>query len=96
MMRTRRLAALAVLLLCLCLPRSGRLGKAEGPGEDEASAVDLVNVMIGTAAEGQTFPATGVPFAMTQWTPQTRAGEGKCVAPYYAADTKIQGFRGIS
>ncbi len=59
-----------------------------------SSAVDLVNVMIGTAADGQTFPAAGVPFAMTQWTPQTRAGETKCVAPYYAADTKIQGFRG--
>jgi predicted alpha-1,2-mannosidase len=59
-----------------------------------SSAVDQVNVMIGTAAEGQTFPAAGVPFAMTQWTPQTQAGEGKCVAPYYAADTKIQGFRG--
>ncbi|WP_432432219.1 GH92 family glycosyl hydrolase [Granulicella arctica] len=55
---------------------------------------DQVNVMIGTAAEGQTFPATGVPFAMTQWTPQTHAGEVKCVAPYYAADTRIQGFRG--
>jgi len=35
-----------------------------------------------------------MPFAMTQWTPQTREGETKCVAPYYAADTKIQGFRG--
>src|SRR5438270_10055450 len=58
------------------------------------SLADEVNVMIGTAAEGQTFPATGVPFAMTQWTPQTRAGEVKCVAPYYAADTRIQGFRG--
>jgi len=57
-------------------------------------AVDLVNVMIGTAADGQTFPAAGVPFAMTQWTPQTRAGETKCVAPYYIADQRIQGFRG--
>jgi len=59
-----------------------------------SSNVDLVNVMVGTAADGQTFPATGVPFAMTQWTPQTRAGEEKCTAPYYAADTRIQGFRG--
>jgi predicted alpha-1,2-mannosidase len=59
-----------------------------------SSPVDVVNERIGTAGEGQTFPATGVPFAMTQWTPQTRAGEGKCVAPYYAADTRIQGFRG--
>ena len=56
--------------------------------------VDQVNVMVGTTADGQTFPATGVPFAMTQWTPQTRAGEVKCVPPYYAADTRIQGFRG--
>jgi predicted alpha-1,2-mannosidase len=55
--------------------------------------VDQVNVMVGTAADGQTFPATGVPFAMTQWTPQTRAGEVKCAPPYYAADTRIQGFR---
>jgi predicted alpha-1,2-mannosidase len=59
-----------------------------------ASVVDDVNGLIGTAAEGQTFPATGVPFAMTQWTPQTRAGEVKCVSPYYVADTRIQGFRG--
>jgi putative alpha-1,2-mannosidase len=67
---------------------------AVGFAQAGSSAVDLVNVMIGTAADGQTFPAAGVPFAMTQWTPQTRAGETKCVAPYYAADTKIQGFRG--
>jgi predicted alpha-1,2-mannosidase len=58
------------------------------------SLADRVNVLIGTSADGQTFPATGVPFAMTQWTPQTRAGETKCVAPYYVADTRIQGFRG--
>ncbi len=31
---------------------------------------------------------------MTQWTPQTRDGEAKCIAPYYANDTRIQGFRG--
>src|SRR6185503_17883164 len=48
----------------------------------------------GTGGEGQTFPATGVPFGMTQWTPQTREGERKCIAPYYAADSRIQGFRG--
>ena len=53
-----------------------------------------VNPLIGTAGEGQTYPSTGVPFGMTQWTPQTRDGEAKCVAPYYYADTKIQGFRG--
>jgi predicted alpha-1,2-mannosidase len=65
-----------------------------GPARSQTSPVDLVNVMIGTAGEGQTYPSAGVPFAMTQWTPQTRAGEKKCVAPYYASDTRIQGFRG--
>jgi predicted alpha-1,2-mannosidase len=56
--------------------------------------VDQVNPLIGTSAEGQTFPATGVPFGMTQWTPQTRDGEQKCISPYYFGDTRIQGFRG--
>ncbi|QDA62619.1 glycoside hydrolase family 92 protein [Hymenobacter jejuensis] len=40
-----------------------------------------------------TFPAVGVPFGMTQWTPQTRLTETKCVAPYYYADTLLTGFR---
>jgi len=55
---------------------------------------DLVNEYIGTAHEGQTFLSTGPPFAMTQWTPQTREGSAKCVAPYYATDHRLQGFRG--
>jgi predicted alpha-1,2-mannosidase len=80
-------AIAAALLLVLPPSSSTRQGPA-------MSLADQVNERIGTAAEGQTFPATGFPFAMTQWTPQTRAGEEKCVAPYYEADTRIQGFRG--
>jgi predicted alpha-1,2-mannosidase len=79
----------AILLLFTLTYSSQAFSKAADP-----SAADEVNVRIGTAADGQTFPATGFPFAMTQWTPQTRAGEDKCVAPYYAADKRIQGFRG--
>jgi len=58
------------------------------------AAVNSVKPLIGTDGSGMTFPAVGAPFGMTQWTPQTREGERKCVAPYYAADTRIQGFRG--
>ncbi|MEM6845266.1 MAG: GH92 family glycosyl hydrolase [Bacteroidota bacterium] len=74
------------------------------------SPLSLVNPLIGTAPSttetaqlhsesgselrGQTFPAVGVPFGMTQWTPQTRATEQKCLSPYYYQDTRIQGFRG--
>lgn len=60
----------------------------------QAGPVSYVNEVIGTANEGQTFLAAGPPFAMTQWGPQTRAGNVKCVAPNYAADKRIQGFRG--
>ncbi len=55
---------------------------------------DLVHPLVGTSAQGQTFPVAGVPFAMTDWTPQTRDGEAKCIAPYYFEDKRIQGFRG--
>lgn len=72
--------------------------------------VSYVNTLIGTAPattetsrshseagselKGQTMPAVSTPYAMTQWTAQTRATETKCVAPYYYNDPKIQGFRG--
>ncbi|MDE1163390.1 MAG: GH92 family glycosyl hydrolase [Acidobacteriaceae bacterium] len=54
----------------------------------------LVDPRIGTAHDGQTFPAVGEPFAMTNWTPETRPNEAKCIAPYYDADHKLTGFRG--
>ncbi len=34
-----------------------------------------------------------MPFGMISWTPQTRAGETKCIAPYYFDDERIQGIR---
>ena len=45
-------------------------------------------------AKGQTFPGVGRPFGMTQWTPETRVTELKCVSPYYYSDSRITGFRG--
>jgi predicted alpha-1,2-mannosidase len=47
----------------------------------------------GTEEKGQTFPAVGRPFGMTQWTPETRTTEEKCVSPYYYNDKYITGFR---
>jgi predicted alpha-1,2-mannosidase len=64
------------------------------PAIAQTQAVDWVNEYIGTASQGQTFLSTAPPFAMTQWTPQTREGNVKCIAPYYYADARIQGFRG--
>ena len=53
----------------------------------------LVDPYIGTANEGQTTPAVGEPFAMTNWIPEARATEKKCVSPYLYSDTKLTGFR---
>ncbi|MCD8293348.1 MAG: GH92 family glycosyl hydrolase [Prevotellaceae bacterium] len=51
--------------------------------------------LFGQASEefGQTLPAVLEPYGMNFWTPQTSDGEAKCVAPYYYADTLLQGFR---
>jgi predicted alpha-1,2-mannosidase len=54
----------------------------------------LVHPLVGTTHEGQTSPYAGVPYQMTGWTPETRATEEKCIAPYYFTDTRISGFRG--
>ena len=81
--RKLRAALLAGVLLCTA-----------GAVHAQAGPVSFVDERIGTAHEGQTFLAAGPPFAMTQWAPQTRAGNVKCIAPNYAADTRIQGFRG--
>ncbi len=59
-----------------------------------SSPFERVDPIIGTANEGQTIPVAGMPFAMTGWTPETRATEDKCIAPYYYEDKKITGFRG--
>ena len=72
--------------------------------------IQYVNTLIGTAPattqsarkhseagselRGQTFPAVGRPFGMTQWTPETRTTEDKCISPYYYNDRYITGFRG--
>lgn len=55
---------------------------------------DLVDPLVGTANEGQTYPGVGVPFGMTQWTPATRDTESKGVVPYYYADRDFAGIRG--
>lgn len=71
--------------------------------------LDCVNPFIGTGASttlssqkhasgtenlANTIPVVGVPFGMTQWTPQSQQTEKKCLAPYYYNDKKLYGFRG--
>ncbi|MEP7377448.1 MAG: GH92 family glycosyl hydrolase [Chitinophagaceae bacterium] len=48
----------------------------------------------GSEKNANTIPAVTLPFAMTQWTPQTRTTEIKCQPPYYYKDSMLSGFRG--
>ena len=48
----------------------------------------------GSEEYGQTLPSVLEPNGMNFWTPQTRATERKCLAPYYYRDSLFQGFRG--
>jgi predicted alpha-1,2-mannosidase len=92
---------LSAVALCYCADRMLAGGKS--------SCVKTVNPIIGTAPSStpgalmhgretentaQVIPVVTAPFGMTNWTPQTRHVESKCVAPYYYTDTLISGFRG--
>ncbi|RXK57868.1 glycoside hydrolase family 92 protein [Lacibacter luteus] len=48
----------------------------------------------GTETNANTIPAVTLPFAMIQWTAQTKQTENKCVPPYFYKDSLLTGFRG--
>ncbi len=78
----------------VCLVCLGLFLAAPSQMVGQEKPADFVNPLAGTANEGQTYPAAGVPFAMTQWTPATQEGQRKGLVPYYYADTHFRGFRG--
>ena len=48
----------------------------------------------GSELFANTIPAVTMPFAMTQWTPQTQTSEDKCIPPYRYSDDRFSGIRG--
>lgn len=92
------------IVLCWILISSPLIGLAQDP-----DLVKYVQPMAGTAASttisalkhgdggtekfANTIPAVGLPFGMTQWTPQTQATEMKCLPPYLYRDSLLSGFR---
>ena len=90
-MSSRRAVALAAVLLRVAA--SAPAAPPLVPLVDPLVGTARRDQSIGAANSGQTFPAVGVPFGMTHWTPQTQASEDKCVAPFYAQDDRFQGLR---
>jgi len=48
----------------------------------------------GKEYNAQVQPSVTMPFAMTNWSPQTQNWEKKCYSSYYYTDTLMTGFRG--
>lgn len=101
-MRKSVIIVIGLLSFCMCFHMSC-IDKSTG-----ISRLSYVDTRVGTDASvtrtaglfgknteeyGQTLPAVLEPNAMNFWTPQTRASEKKCIAPYYYRDSLFQGFR---
>ena len=85
------------LLLCSTIACSQNLTKYVQPLSGTAPSTTTAaqkHSEAGSEKNANTIPAVGVPFGMTQWTPQTRTTETKCIPPYFYKDSLINGFRG--
>lgn len=89
-------ALAALILLSGCRKPADNLIQYANPliGTGQSTGPGSVKHNQGSEIYGQVAPAVSTPFGMTQWTPQTRDTENKCVSPYYFGGKKIQGFRG--
>ena len=86
---------LTALLACVAGQGAARLSKHD---REHLRQLCSLSTMVGTAPantktaglfgkgseeHGQTMPAVLSPNGQNFWTPQTRASEAKCLAPYY-------------
>ncbi|MET4082750.1 putative alpha-1,2-mannosidase [Pedobacter sp. UYP30] len=92
--------SLSTILLCLfvnCFGQKQNLVDYVNPltGTSYSTTISSKKHSSGPTTEllANVIPAVGLPFGMTQWTPQTQLTEKKCVAPYYYKDKEMSGFR---
>lgn len=62
-------------------------------GTAPATTVSALKHGEGSEKNANTIPSATLPFAMTQWTPETRRTEQKCLPPYFYNDQYLTGFR---
>jgi predicted alpha-1,2-mannosidase len=85
-----------LIALTSCKKKAENLIQFVNPfiGTGQSTGPNAVKHSQGSEGWVQDIPAVSTPFGMTQWTPQTRDTESKCVSPYYFGGKGIQGFRG--
>ena len=94
---TNIILAIATILLMVLKGTAQNLVQYVQPLAGTAASTTIAALKhseAGSEANANTIPAVAIPFAMTQWTPQTRTTEIKCQPPYYFKDTILSGFRG--
>ncbi len=95
-----RLTSVLILLLAILSPQklsSQNLVQYVQPlsGTAPSTTTAAIKHSEGSSEKNaNTIPAVCLPFAMTQWTPQTRTTEVKCLPPYFYKDNLLSGFRG--
>jgi predicted alpha-1,2-mannosidase len=94
---TLRCILSSFLLLSLCLSAKAQdLVQYVQPlaGTAASTTTGALKHGNGTELNANTIPAVGLPFGMTQYSPQTRQSETKCQPPYFYKDNVLTGFRG--
>lgn len=95
---TKKIIATAILFFIAMQLTAQNLIQYVQPLSGTASATTISAIKHseagGTETNANTIPAVTLPFAMTQWTPQTRQTEIKCQPPYFYKDNMLSGFRG--
>lgn len=104
-MKSERVFVYVVVLMSMTI---GLLSCSQKHNVKQDGLCQYIDTRIGTAAStmltagrfgkgseeyGQTLPAVLEPNGMSFWTAQTQHTELKCKAPYYYADSLLQGFR---
>jgi hypothetical protein len=81
---TRICLLLAIICLSLCVTAQDLVQYVQPLAGTAASTTPAsLKHGGGTELNANTIPAVTMPFAMTQWTPQTRYTEKKSVPPYF-------------
>jgi predicted alpha-1,2-mannosidase len=94
----KKCTGIIILLLLTKISSAQNLIQYVQPLSGTASATTISAIKHseagGSESNANTIPDVGLPFAMTQWTIQTRTTEIKCQPPYYYKDSLMSGFRG--
>ncbi len=94
----KKIVAMTMMVVLCIYAHAQNLMQYVQPLSGTASATTISAVKHseagGTETNANTIPAVTLPFAMTQWTAQTRTTEIKCQPPYFYKDSVLSGFRG--